>query len=78
MSDISILTIDCTAQEVSVERQDLEIVSGVGVGGMQPIKDGKSFLIAQILQEVSKLLIDETEEDLKTGLIEARRGMKDV
>ena len=75
MSDISTLTIDCTAQKVSVERQDTEILSGDGERSIHPIEEGKSFIIAQILQELSKLLIDETEEDLKIALIEARRGI---
>ena len=75
---MSYIKIDCTEMEVEVTREDSEINSGIGEGSIQIIEGGKSFLIAQILQEVSKLLLDETEEDLKIGLIEARRGVKDV
>ena len=74
MSDRSTITIDCTGVGYVEVSRDV----GEDIGGKKQIKEGKSFLIAQILIEVSKLLIDETEEDLKIGLIEARRGMKDV
>ena len=72
---MSYIKVDCTGMVVEVTREDFELHSGVGEGGIRPIEGGKSFIIAQILQEVSKLLMDETKEDLQIGLIEARRGV---
>lgn len=77
MNDRSTITIDCTNKEVSIDRDDFQILSGEGVGSIQPIPESKSFLVAEILSNLCAIFMEEDREELLKNLDDARELVRE-